>query len=129
MANDSPVTLYRLLSYDRRAAPSKEDSRALERETADCSTPAQDYAVTSGQCGWSPPSPTALCGHPRHRNTIPGTASPYPTLWGDGATRCRHVGYCAPCGLPSPAPSNQCTDDDQMGDPDATTLEVIPGRT
>jgi hypothetical protein len=74
MAGDSPVTLYRLLSY----------IGALERETTDYSTPAQDYAVTSGQWGRSPPSPSALCGHPDHRNTIPGTASPYPTLWGTG---------------------------------------------
>jgi hypothetical protein len=84
MASNSPVTLYRPLQYGRRAAPSKEDGGALEGKTGDYSTPAQDYVVTSGQRDRSPPSPSALCDHPRRPNTIPGTASPSPTLWGTG---------------------------------------------
>jgi hypothetical protein len=64
--------------------PSKEDGGALKRETDDFSTPAQDYAVTSGQRDRSPPSPSVLCGHPRRPNTISSTASPSPTLWGTG---------------------------------------------
>jgi hypothetical protein len=48
MAGDSPVTQCRPLPYSCRTAPSKEDGGALEGETDDYSTPAQDYAVTSG---------------------------------------------------------------------------------
>jgi hypothetical protein len=44
--------------------------------------PHKDNAVTSGQRGRSPPSPSVLCSHPRRPNTIPGTTSPSPTLWG-----------------------------------------------
>jgi hypothetical protein len=128
MASDSSVALCRPLQYNRRAAPSKEDGGALEEKTDGYSTPAQDYTVTPGRRNRSPPSPSVLCGHPRRPNTIPGTASPSPTLWGDGATRHRHAGCCAPCGLPSAAPSNQCTDKDQKGDPDTATLEAAPGR-
>jgi hypothetical protein len=113
MASDSSVALCRPLPYGLRVAPSKEDGGALEGKRDDYSTPTQDYAVTSGQRDRSPPSPSVLCGHPRRPNTIPGTASPSPTLWGDGATRRRHTGCCAPCGLPSAASSSQCTDDDQ----------------
>jgi hypothetical protein len=52
--------------------------------------------VTSGQRDRSPPSPSVLCGHPRHHNTIPGTTPPSPTLWGYGTTRCSHASCCAP---------------------------------
>jgi hypothetical protein len=84
MASDSPVALCHLLPYGRRAAPSKGDNGALEGKTDDYSPPAKDYGVTSGQRGRSPPSPSVLCGHPRCPNTISGTASPSPTLWGTG---------------------------------------------
>jgi hypothetical protein len=104
MAGDSPVALCRPLPYSRRTVPSKEDGGALEGKTDDYSTPAQDYAVKSGQRDRSPPSPSVLCGHPHRPNIIPGTTSPSLTLWGDGATRRRHAGCCAPCGLPSAAP-------------------------
>jgi hypothetical protein len=97
--------------------------RALEREqwsprrgTDVYSTLAQDYAVTLGQRDRSPPSPSVLCGHPRHPNTVPGTASPSPTLWGYGTTRRCHAGCCAPYSLPSAAPSSQCTDGDSIED-------------
>jgi hypothetical protein len=66
--------------------------------------------------GQSPPS-SVLCDHHRRPNTIPGTASPSPTLWGYGATRRRHTSCCAPYGLPSAAPSSQCTDDDSTETP------------
>jgi hypothetical protein len=77
---------------------------------------AQDYTVTSGQRDRSPPSLSLLCGHPRRLNTIPGTASPSPTLWGYGATRRRHAGCCMPYSLPSAAPSSQCMDNDSTED-------------
>jgi hypothetical protein len=84
MAGDSPVALCHQLPYSRRAAPSKEDGKALEGKTDDYSTPTQDYAVTSGQRDRSPPSPSVLCGHPHRPNIISCTASPSPTLWGSG---------------------------------------------
>jgi glyoxylase-like metal-dependent hydrolase (beta-lactamase superfamily II) len=65
MAGDSPVALCRPLPYDRRAAPSKDGGGALEWKTDDYSTPTQDYAVTSCQRDWSPPSLSVLCGHLR----------------------------------------------------------------
>jgi hypothetical protein len=86
------MTLCRPLSYGRRAAPSKEDGGTLEGGTDAYFTLAQDYVVTSGQWGASPPSPSVLCGHPRHHDAIPGTTSPSPTLWGYGAIRRRHAG-------------------------------------
>jgi hypothetical protein len=70
----------RPLSYGRRAAPSKEDDGTLEGGTDNYFTLAQDYAVTSGQRDVSPPSPSDLCGHPRHYNAILSTAMPSPTL-------------------------------------------------
>jgi hypothetical protein len=82
MASGSPLALCRPLPYGRHAAPSKEDGGALEGKTDNYSTPTQDYVMTSGQQDRSPPSPSVLCGHPRRPNTIPGTASPSPTLWG-----------------------------------------------
>jgi hypothetical protein len=72
MANGNPVSLSHPLPYDRRAAPSKEDGGALEGKTDDYSTPAQNYAVTSGRRDRSPPSPSVLCDHPRR----PPTPSP-----------------------------------------------------
>jgi hypothetical protein len=80
MASDDPVALCHPLPYGRRAAPSKEDGGALEGKTDDYSTPAQDYAVTSGWRDRSTPSPSVLCGyprrpqhHPRNCITIPNT--------------------------------------------------------
>jgi hypothetical protein len=81
------------------------------------STLAKDYVVTSGQRDRSPPSPSVMCDHPRRPNTIPGTASPSPTLWGYGATRHRHASCSAPYGLPSAAPSSQCTDENSTETP------------
>jgi hypothetical protein len=106
------VTLCRPLSYGRRIAPSKEDGRTLEGGTYAYFTLAPDYAVTSGQRDASPPSPSDLCGHPRHCNAILSTAVPSPMLWGvrGDKTPPRRL-MCAPR-LPSAAPSSQRTDDD-----------------
>jgi hypothetical protein len=122
------VTLCYPLSYGPGALPSKEDGRTLERGTDVCSTLAQDDTVMTDQWGTSPPSPSILCGHPRHHDAIPGTATPSPMLWEYRATRRRHAGCYAPYGLPSGAPSDQRTDDDQTGDFGTTTLEAAPGR-
>jgi hypothetical protein len=58
----------------------------------------------------------------------PGHCSTIPTLWEYGTTRRRHVCCCAPYGLPSAAPSSQCADRDQTGNPHTATLEAAPGR-
>jgi hypothetical protein len=98
------ATLYHPLLYGSRTAPPKEDGGALERGTDAHLAPAQDNAVTSDQQDASPPSPSALCGHSRCHDAIPGTATPSPTLWEYGATRRCHSSCCAPYGFPSAAP-------------------------
>jgi hypothetical protein len=122
MASNYPVTLCHPLPYDRCAAPSKKDGGALEEKTSDYSTPAQDYAVTSGQWELSPPSPSVLCDYPRHRDAIPATASPSSTLWKRAVTERRHAGYCASYGLTSTAPSSPHAGGRRTGDPCAATL-------
>jgi hypothetical protein len=98
------------------------------RGAATCSTLAQDYVVTSGQRGRSPPSPSVLCGHPRHNDTIPGTAPPSPTLWGYGTTRRSHANCCAPYNLPSAAPPNQRAGGHRTSVPYTATLQAAPGQ-
>jgi hypothetical protein len=77
----APAVLYHPLPYGRRTAPSKKDGGTLEGMTHDYFAPARDSAMMSGQWERSPSSPSALCDHPRHRDAILATASPYPTLW------------------------------------------------
>jgi hypothetical protein len=81
MVSNRPEALCHPLLYGRRTAPSKKDGGTLEGTTRNYSTLARDNAVTSGQWERSPPSPSALCDHPCHRDAILTTASPYPTLW------------------------------------------------
>jgi hypothetical protein len=86
MASDKPVALCHPLPYGRRTAPLKEDGGALEGKTDDYSTPAQDYAETSGRRDQPPPSPSVLCGHPRRPQRHPGhciTISYTVGGWGD----------------------------------------------
>jgi hypothetical protein len=128
MVSNNPVALCHPLPYGRRTAPSKKDNRALEGETYDYSTPAQDCTVMSGQRERSPPSPSALCDHPRHRDAIPATASPSPTLWKRAVTGHRHASHCASYGPTSTAPSSPHTDVPRTGDLYAATLEAAPGR-
>jgi hypothetical protein len=78
--------------------------------------------------GVSPPSPSTLCGHPRHHGAIPGTTGPSPTLWKHAATGHRHARCCAPYDLSSAAPSSQHAGDDRTEDSHAATLEAAPGR-
>jgi hypothetical protein len=127
MASNNPMALCHPLPYGRRAAPSKKDGGALEGKTSDYSTPAQDYAVTSGQWERSPPSPSVLCDYPRHRDAIPATASPSPTVWKRAVTGFRHASYCASYGLMSTAPSSPHAGGHRTGDPYAATLEAAPG--
>jgi hypothetical protein len=96
-------------AHSRRVSalhPSKEGGGALERGTDACPAPAQDNAVTSGQWSVSPPSPPALCGHPRRCATIQGTATPSPVLWELEMTRHRHARYCVTSSPLSAQPSS-----------------------
>jgi hypothetical protein len=61
--------------------PSNEDDATLERATDAYPAPILDNILTSDQWSASPPSPPALCGHPRRCAAIPGTATPSPALW------------------------------------------------
>jgi hypothetical protein len=128
VVSNNPVALCHPLPYGRRAAPSKKDGRALEGETYDYSTPAQDYAVTSDQWERSPPSPSALCDHPHHRDAIPATTSPPPTLWKRATTGHHHASHCALYDLMSTAPSSPHADGPRTGNLYAATLEAAPGR-
>jgi hypothetical protein len=92
------------------------------------SRPRKDNAVTSVRRDRSPPSPAALCDHPRHRDAIPATASPSLTLWKRAVTGRRHAGYRASYGLTSTAPSSPHAGGRRTSDPYATTLEAAPGR-
>jgi hypothetical protein len=63
----------------------------------------------------SPPSSSALCGHPHRCAAISSTATPSPSLWEPGTTRHRHPRHCTPSGLPSATPSSRRTDGDSSG--------------
>jgi hypothetical protein len=93
----------------------KEDSETLDRGTDAYPVPARDDTVTSDQCGVSPPSPSALCGHPHCCAAIASTAMLSPSLWEPWTTRQHHPRHCAPSGLPSATPSSRRTDDDSSG--------------
>jgi hypothetical protein len=90
--------------------------------------PHKDNAVKLGRRGQSPPSPSVLCGHPRHLQHHPGHCITISFTVGDGETRRCHAEYCAPHDFSSVAPSSQCTYDNQTGDPYTVTLEAAPGR-
>jgi hypothetical protein len=128
MVSNHPVVLYHPLPYGRRTAPSRKDDGTLEGKTHDYSTPAWDGAVTSGQWERSPPSPSALCDHPRHHDAIPATASPYPTLWKHAVTGHRHDGHYAPYGPTTMAPSSPHTGSPRTGNLYTATLEAAPGH-
>jgi hypothetical protein len=58
----------------------------------------QDYTVTSGKRERSSPSLSALCGHPRHCSTTPGTATTSLTLLKRTGTGRRHAHHCTSYG-------------------------------
>jgi hypothetical protein len=86
----------------------------------------QDYTVTSGQQERSSPSPSALCGHPRHCSTTPGTVTTFPTLLKRTGTGRRHTCHCASYGLPLTTPSSRPVGGGRTANLYATTLEVAP---
>jgi hypothetical protein len=88
----------------------------------------QDYTVTSGQRERSSPSLSALCGHPRHRNTTPGTMTTSQTLLKRARMGRRHAHHCASYGLPFTAPSSRPAGGGRTADLYATTLEAAPVR-
>jgi hypothetical protein len=119
MVSNHPAAVYHPLPYGWRTAPSKKDGGTLKGMMHDYSTPARDDAVMSGQWERSPLSPSALCDHPRHRDAVPATASPCPTLWKNAATGHCHANHCALYDLMSTAPSNPHVDGplkDRIGD-------------
>jgi hypothetical protein len=128
-ASVNSVTLCHPLPYGRHIAPSKEDGGTLEKGTDIYPAPTQDCAVTSDQRSASPPSPLALCSHPRRCATIPGTAAPSLMLWEPGMTRHHHARCCAPYGLPSAAPSSLRTVDDQTEVPIQPPSKPLLGGT
>jgi hypothetical protein len=118
------VTLCRPLSYGPHTTPLKEDGRTLEKGTNACFKPSRDNAVTSDQRGASPPSPSALCGHPRCCTAIPSTASPSLVLWEPRTTRHHRAHRCATSSLPSTQPSSWRTPNGQKGGSHPATIEA-----
>jgi hypothetical protein len=88
----------------------------------------QDYAMTSGRRERSSPSLAALCGHPRHCSTTPGTVTTSPTLLERTGTGRRHARHCTSYGPPLTAPSNWPAGGGRTTSLCATTLEVAPVR-
>jgi hypothetical protein len=125
MVSNHPMVLYHPLLQGRRTASSKKDGGALEGKAHDYSAPARDGAVMSGQWGRSPPSPSALCDRPRHRDAITATASPCPTLWKHAATGLRHAGHCTLYGLMSTTPSSPHADGPRTSNLYATPLKPL----
>jgi hypothetical protein len=125
-ATVNSVTLCRPLLYGLHSAPLERGRRNPRRSTGVNPTPARDGAVKSDQWSASPPSSSALCGHPRHFTTIPGTTAPSPTLWEPGTMR-HHQGHCcAPYGLLSAKPSSQRMDGDRTGSPILLPSKPLP---
>jgi hypothetical protein len=88
----------------------------------------QDYAVTTGQREQSSPSLSAVCVHPRHCSTTPGTATTSPTLLERTEMGRRHARHCASYGAPLTAPSSRPAGGGRTASLYATTLEVAPVR-
>jgi hypothetical protein len=107
--------------------PSKEDAETLERGTDACPVPARDDAGISDQCSVSPPSPSALCGHPHRCAAIPSTAMPSPSLWEPGTTRHRHPRHCTPPAFRQLHPRAGVRTATQAGGAHAATLEAASG--
>jgi hypothetical protein len=88
----------------------------------------QGYIVTSGRRERSPPSLSALCGHPRHCSATPGTATTYPTLLERTGTGRRHAHHCAAYGPPVVGTLESARGGGRTTNHYATTLEAAPVR-
>jgi hypothetical protein len=108
--------------------PRRGDGRTLGWGRIIFSMTTQDYTMTSGQRERSSPSPSALCGHPRHCNITPGTVTTSPTLLEHARTGRRHTRHCASHGLPLTAPSSRSAGGGWTANLYATTHEVAPVR-
>jgi hypothetical protein len=84
--------------------------------------------MTSGRRERSSPSPSALCGHPRHYNTMSGTVTTSPTLLKCTGTGRRHDRHCTSYGLPMTPPSSRPAGGGRTANLYATTLEATPVR-
>jgi hypothetical protein len=78
--------------------------------------------VTSGWWERSSLSLSVLCGHPRHCNTTPDTATTSPTLLKRTGTGRRHARHCTSYGLPSTVPSSRPAGGGRTGNLYATIL-------
>jgi hypothetical protein len=86
----------------------------------------QGYAVTSGRRERSPPSLSALCGHPRHCSATPGTATTYMTLLERTGTGRHHAHHCAAYGPPVDGTLESARGGGRTTNHYATTLEATP---
>jgi hypothetical protein len=110
------------------SSPRRGDGGTLEWGRMLFSMTTQDYTVTSGQRERSSPSPSALCGHPRHCNITSGTVTTSPALLEHARMRRRHTRHCASYGLSLTTPSSWPAGGGRTANLYATTLEVAPVR-
>jgi hypothetical protein len=83
--------------------------------------------VTSNQRSTSPPSLSALCGHPHHCAAIPGIVA-IPGTKEPGTMGHYHARHCAASGPSSAQPLSRRTDGDQTRSSHAATLKAAPGQ-
>jgi hypothetical protein len=84
--------------------------------------------MTSGRRERSSPSLSALCGHPCHCSTTPGTATTSPTLLErTGTGRC-HTCHCASYEPPLAVPSSRPAGSGRTTNLYTTTLKAAPVR-
>jgi hypothetical protein len=100
--------------------PRREDTRLVHARTGRRRDARLVGVVTSVAIG--------LCNHPRHRDAIPTTASPSPTMWKRVATGHRHAIRCASYGPMLMAPSSPHADGPRTGNLYAAALKAAPGR-
>jgi hypothetical protein len=117
-----PPTFVRLT---RRAL---EGGRNPRRGTNTFSMAIQDYTVMSGQQERSSPSPSALCGHPRHCSITPGTVTTSPMLLERTGIGRRHARHCTSYDLPLTPPSSRSAGGGRTANLYTATLEVAPVR-
>jgi hypothetical protein len=84
--------------------------------------------MTSSQRERSSPSPSALCGHPRHCSIRAGTVTTSSMLLERTGMRRRHTRHCTSYDLPLTPPSSRSAGGDRTANLYAATLEVAPVR-
>jgi hypothetical protein len=84
--------------------------------------------MTSGRREQSPPSLSALCGHPHPCSATPRTTATTPALLKRAGTGHRHAYRCTSYGPPSTTPLSLSADEDRAANHYASTLEAAPVR-